>query len=143
MLEPITLNSIPNCTQDPLPPLEIDSEVEYIVEAILDSNISHSRTCLLQYFVKWEGYNGIPQETSWTDVSLCKNAPDLIEVFHQHYPDKPGPLAKPQKPLFPPVLLCILIFSCTLSARLLSLLLFFAFHPLFQFTPFFPNHFTF
>jgi len=93
-LEPITLNSIPNCTQDPLPPIEIDSNVKYIVEAILDSKINCHQTCLLQCFVKWEGYDRIPKETSWIDVSLCENTPDLIEEFHQHYPNKPGPLTK-------------------------------------------------
>ena len=94
MLEPITPNSIPNRTQDPPPPVEIDGDVEYIVEAILDSKIDHRRTCPLQYFVKWEGYDGTPEETSWTDASLCENAPDLIEEFHRRYPNKPGPLAK-------------------------------------------------
>ena len=98
MLEPIPPNSIPNHTQDPLPPIEIDGEVEYIIEAILDSNIDCHQTCLLQYFVKWEGYDGTPEETLWTDASLCENAPDLIEEFHQCYPNKPGPLAKLQKP---------------------------------------------
>jgi len=98
MLKPITLNSIPNCTQDPLPPIEINSEVEYIVEAILDSKIDRWWTCPLQYFVKWEGYNGTPEETSWTDVSLCEHALDLIEKFHRHYPNKPGPLAKLRQP---------------------------------------------
>jgi len=63
MLKPVTLNSILNCTQDPLPPIEIDSKVKYIVEAILDSKIDCCQTCPLQYFVKWEGYNGIPEET--------------------------------------------------------------------------------
>jgi len=98
MLEPITPNSIPNRTQDPPPPVEIDGNVEYIVEAILDSKIEHCRTCPLQYFVKWEGYDGTPQETSWTDASLCENAPDLIEEFHRRYPNKPGPLAKLRNP---------------------------------------------
>jgi len=64
MLEPITPNSIPNHTQDPLPLIEIDSEVKYIVEAILDSKIDCCWTCPLQYFVKWEGYNGTPEEMS-------------------------------------------------------------------------------
>jgi len=67
---------------DPTPPIEIDSEIEFIVEAILDSKIDGHWTCPLQYFVKWEGYNGTPEETSWTDASLCENAPDLIEEFH-------------------------------------------------------------
>ena len=71
MLEPITPNSILNRTQDPLPPVEIDDEVEYIVEAILDSKIDCLRTCPLQYFVKWEGYDVTIEEMSWTDVSLC------------------------------------------------------------------------
>jgi len=98
MLEPITPNSIPNRTQDPPPPIEIDREVEYIVEAILDSKIDCCQTCPLQYYIKWEGYDRTPEETSWTDASLCENTPDLIEEFHQCYPNKPGPLAKLWKP---------------------------------------------
>jgi len=94
MLKPITLNSILNHTQDPPPPIEINSEVEYIVEAILDSKIHCCRTCPLQYFIKWEGYDRTPEETSWTDTSLCKNTPDLIKEFHWCYPNKPGPLVK-------------------------------------------------
>jgi len=42
MLEPITSNSIPNHTQDPPPPIEIEGKVEYIVEAILDSVMTRS-----------------------------------------------------------------------------------------------------
>ena len=98
MLKPITLNSIPNQTQAPLPPIELNREPKYIVEAILASKIDCCRRCPLQYFVKWEGYNGTPEETSWTDTSLCENTPDLIEEFHQCYPNKPGPLAKLKKP---------------------------------------------
>jgi len=60
----------------------------------LDSKIDCCQTCPLQYFVKWEGYDGTPEETSWTDASLCENALDLIEEFYWHYPNKPGLLAK-------------------------------------------------
>jgi len=97
MLEPITPNAILNWTQDPLPPVEIDSEPKFIIEAILDSKIDHCQTCPPQYFVKWEGYDGTPEETSWTDTSLCKNIPDLIEKFDWCYPNKPGPLVKLKK----------------------------------------------
>jgi len=107
MLEPITLNSILNRTQDPLPPVEIEGKPEFIVETILDSKIDCCRTCPLQYFVKWEGYEGTPEETSWTDASLCENAPDLIEEFHRCYPNKPGPLAKLKKPKKPRFLLSL------------------------------------
>jgi len=72
MLEPITPNTILNWTQDPLPPIKIDSEREYIVEALLDSKIDCHWTGPLQYFVKWEGYDETPEEMSWTDVNLCK-----------------------------------------------------------------------
>jgi len=98
MLKPITLNTMLIGMQDPLPPIEIDSEVEYVVEAILDSKIDQCRTCLLQYVIKWEGHDGTPDETSWTDTSLCENTPNLIEEFKWCYPNKPGHLAKFQKP---------------------------------------------
>jgi hypothetical protein len=40
-LEPATLNIIPNRTQPPPPPIEVDGEPKYKIEEILDSKIDH------------------------------------------------------------------------------------------------------
>jgi hypothetical protein len=40
-LEPATLNTIPNHTQPPPPPIEIDSKIEYEIAAILNSKIDN------------------------------------------------------------------------------------------------------
>jgi hypothetical protein len=54
LLEPTANDPYPS--QCPNPPLlvEIDSEDEYFIEAILDFQIHHHK---LQYLVKWIGYD--------------------------------------------------------------------------------------
>jgi len=94
MLEPNVLNTILNRIQDPPPPIIIDENPEYSVEAILDSKLDKCCGCPLHYYVKWEGYDGTDEETSWIAATDCANCSDLIEEFHRCYPDKPGPLSK-------------------------------------------------
>jgi hypothetical protein len=56
-LEPTVPNIIPNRTQPPPPPIEVDGEPEYDIEEILDSKIDHRhQNCQLLYLVKWAGY---------------------------------------------------------------------------------------
>jgi hypothetical protein len=38
-LEPATPNTIPNCIQPPLPPVEVNGEPEYEISEILDSKL--------------------------------------------------------------------------------------------------------
>jgi len=38
-LEPVTPNTIPNCIQPPLPPVEVNGEPEYEISEILDSKL--------------------------------------------------------------------------------------------------------
>jgi hypothetical protein len=65
MLESAPLNSIPNRIQEPPPPVEIQGELEYEIESILDSKIDKRCKCPLLYLVKWSGYEGTDEETSW------------------------------------------------------------------------------
>jgi len=39
MLEPAASSSIPNRTEDPPPPVEVDSEIEYEIAEILDTKL--------------------------------------------------------------------------------------------------------
>jgi hypothetical protein len=65
MLKPSVLNSIPERTQSPPPPVEIDSEAEYEISEILDSKTDRChRPCDLLYLVSWAGYEGTDEEMS-------------------------------------------------------------------------------
>ena len=81
-------SSIPGRAQVPAPPVIIEDEIEYEVEAILNSKISRRR---LVYLVKWKGYPD--SENTWEPASNVKNASLLIKQFHARYPHKP-----PHKP---------------------------------------------
>jgi hypothetical protein len=88
MLEPSVPNSIPERTQSPPPPVEIDGEAEYEISEILDSKTDwRRRPCDLLYLVRWAGYEGTNEETSWV------LATEILTDFHSAYPAKPGPWA--------------------------------------------------
>jgi hypothetical protein len=91
-LEPATPNTIPNRTQPPPSPIEIDSEIEYKIAAILDSKINNQRKCRLLYFVRWAGYEGTDEEHSWLPATELEHAQELLSDFHAQYPWKPSPL---------------------------------------------------
>jgi hypothetical protein len=91
-LEPATPNTIPNRTQPPPPPIEIDSKIEYEIAAILDSKIDNRQKCRLLYFVRWAGYEGTDEEHSWLPATELEHAQELLSDFHAQYPWKPGPL---------------------------------------------------
>ena len=56
------------------------------MEEILDSCIHHRH---LQYLVKWVGYD-------WPDCVPAEgvNKLEVVDRFHERYPQKPGPLAE-------------------------------------------------
>ena len=94
MLEPSTLNSIPDHTQPPPPPVLIDGEPEYEISEILDSKLDNQhRICKLLYLVRWFGYEGTNEETSWLPANELAHASDIVSDFHSKYPSKPGPLS--------------------------------------------------
>jgi hypothetical protein len=94
MLEPATPNTIPNRIQPPPPPVEIDGEPEFEISEILDSKIDNRRRlCKLLYLVRWTGYEGTDEETSWILASELGHALEIVADFHAAYPDKPGPLS--------------------------------------------------
>jgi hypothetical protein len=78
MLEPATPNSIPNRNQPLPPPVEIDGEPEYEISEILNSKIDkHHRPCNVLYLVRWAGYKGTDEETSWILTYELGNTPEL------------------------------------------------------------------
>ena len=95
MLEPATLNAIPDQVQPPLPPVFVDSEPECEIAEVLDSKMDnwHSK-CKLLYLVCWTGYASTDEETSWILASELENVPELILDFHRSYLAKLGPLRR-------------------------------------------------
>jgi hypothetical protein len=92
MLELSTPNSIPNHIQPPPPPVIIDKEPEYKISEILDSKLDKRQACKLLYLVRWSGYEGTDEETSWILANKLGHASEIVSEFHLHYPNKPGPL---------------------------------------------------
>ena len=91
MLEPSAPNEFPNWTGTLPPPIIINGEMEFKISEILDSKINKRRKCRLQYLVKWSGYEGTDEETSWIPTSKLKHATESVVDFHLANPDKPGP----------------------------------------------------
>jgi len=91
-LEPSLPNTIPNRTQPPPPPVEINDDIEYEIAEILDSKIDNRRKCKLLYFVRWAGYEGTDEENSWLPANELDHAQEIVLDFHTRYPNKPGPL---------------------------------------------------
>jgi len=94
LLEPYKSSIIPGRTRDPAPPVIVNNEEEYEVQEILDSRIRRNR---LFYKVRWIGYS--PVHDSWEPIAAVKNAPKLVEAFHQRYPSKPRPSSNPSSNL--------------------------------------------
>ena len=95
-LKPATPNVIPNHVQPPPPPIKVHGEPEYKITEILDSKLDHRRRqCPLLYLVRWAGYEGTDEETSWLVATELGHATDLVADFHKAYPDKPGPFETP------------------------------------------------
>jgi hypothetical protein len=93
MLEPSVPNTIPEREQPPPPPVEVSRDAKFEVAEILDSKIDNRcHTCKLLYLVKWAGYEGTDEETSWLLAMELGHAVEIVTDFHDAYPDKPGPL---------------------------------------------------
>ena len=79
-------DEIPERKLVPPPPVEVEGIEQFDVEEILDSRIHHGK---LQYLVKWKGY--LSNENSWEPTINLKNAPQMIQNFHDTHPNRPAP----------------------------------------------------
>ena len=95
MLEPITPNTIPNRIVPPPPLVEIDGDFEHEISEVLDSKIDKRHICKLLYLVRWTGYEGTDEETSWLPAMELGHASEVVSDFHHAYLNKPGPLNSP------------------------------------------------
>ena len=78
-----------NCTQLPLPLVEINEKEKFEILEILNSKINQWRKYKLQYLMHWLGYEGTNEKLSWIladEVHTSK----AISDFHFLYLDKPG-----------------------------------------------------
>jgi hypothetical protein len=78
-------------TQPPLPPIKVEGEAEHKVAGILDSKLDCWWKEPLVYLVKWTGYEGTPDESSWEPVEYLEHVLDLVHKFYHQHPNKPGP----------------------------------------------------
>ena len=91
MLEPSAPNEFLNRTETLPLPVIINGEMEFEISEILDSKIDKHCKCRLQYLVKWSGYEGTDEETSWIPTSKLEHTTESMVDFHLANPDKPGP----------------------------------------------------
>ena len=66
------------------PPVEVDREEEWEVSEVLDSRMFRQR---LHYLVHWTGYD----DPTWEPADSVDGL-RAIDLFHERYPAKPGPL---------------------------------------------------
>ncbi|PRP73341.1 retrotransposable element protein, partial [Planoprotostelium fungivorum] len=76
LLTPYVENTLVGQKRPAPPPVIIDGEQEYEVEAILDVRKRYGKT---QYLVSWKGYG--PEENLWLPEDNLSNSPDLVADF--------------------------------------------------------------
>jgi hypothetical protein len=90
-LEPAHDAHFEGCTQPSPPPIEVEGEAEHEVAGILNLKLDRRRKEPLVYLVKWTGYEGTPDESSWEPMEHLEHVLDLVYEFHCQHLDKPGP----------------------------------------------------
>lgn len=84
LLDPAPHDPVPGQLIPPPPPVIIDDNLEYEIEEVLDSKLVRNR---LKYYIKWTGHH----DPTWEPVEYHDDS-EAVELFHQRYPHKPGPL---------------------------------------------------
>ena len=89
-LEPTSPSSIEGRYNPPPSPIEVEGDIEYEIAQVLDSKLDHRRKSPLLYYVQWAGYEGTDDEFSWLGANELNHALELVQEFHEQYPQKPG-----------------------------------------------------
>lgn len=84
-------NIIPHRMQPPPPPVEIEGELEYEVEDILDYRIRNNQE---QYLVKWVGYEGDEDKVTWEPRTHVEHLTTLLQKFHSSKPRRQPPITR-------------------------------------------------
>ena len=79
LLEPYRKNKIPRRHQPPPPPVEIDGQPEYEVEAILAHKLDRRYKDPNFYLIRWRGYD--TSQDSWEPTEALENAQDILRDF--------------------------------------------------------------
>lgn len=77
--------SLPGQYDDPSPAIDIEGENEWEVDEILAVRLRYRK---LQYRVKWTGHD---IDNTWYPASNLKNCAVKLRLFHDRYPEMPGP----------------------------------------------------
>ena len=85
LLEPVYLSGIPGRSQDPPPPVSVDSSStpSFEVADILDVRVFRNR---LEYLVTWKGFG--PSDNAWDPLDNLDNCDDILSSFHLHFSAK-------------------------------------------------------
>ena len=73
----------------PPPPIIVNNEREYEVQAIVNSRYIRNSKRKVEYLVEWRGYEGTEEEMAWEPAPNLRNAKDLVLDYHERRPDKP------------------------------------------------------
>jgi len=84
LLDPADSDPLTGQHNPPPPPVIVDVAEEHYVEEVLDARMFRRR---LQYLVKFIG----DDQPEWKAAAEV-NELEVVDKFHEGYPDKPGPL---------------------------------------------------
>jgi hypothetical protein len=86
LLEPYHETHIPERHREPPARVEIEGQEEFEIQEVLDSKKTRGK---LMYLVFWRGYP--LSKATWELAENLVHAQDLVNQFHQWYPNKPAP----------------------------------------------------
>ena len=78
-------NEINGTLPPPPEPDELEGELEYEVDSILDAKKQRGK---IRFLVRWKGYS--PEHDSWEPEEALANAPEKLTEFYHEFPTAPG-----------------------------------------------------
>lgn len=84
LLSPHHEDDIPGRTQPPPPPIEVEGDLEYEVDEVVDARRFRRK---FQYLVRWKGYSR--EHDTWVNAEDMGNAQAKIRAFYRKKPNAP------------------------------------------------------